>query len=315
MASKTGQSVDLLGVASGLGGADPACAQAPVRLATGGLEARLRRSGIDARWAETLVPRRAGRGAVAQLCQRLAASVAASVRAGRLPCVIGGDHSCAVGTWSGAARARGPLGLVWLDAHMDAHTQATSPSGRLHGMPLATLLGQSDSALEGLQDGVLAPRHVCLVGVRSFEASEAALLDRLGVRVYRIEDVQRRGLARVLEDAVAIANDGTAGYGISIDLDVLDPRQAPAVATPAPFGLPAQELIGALGVIGRDPRRIVFELAEYCPRLDHDGATERLLGRLLVAALGGRAEPARSAPGSAGASEDAQILPQPLEAD
>ncbi len=317
MAVNAGRCVDLLGVASGLGGADPACAQAPARLAAGGLEARLLAGGIEARWAETLVPRRDGRGvrrAVAQLCARLAARVAESIRAGRLPCVIGGDHSCAVGTWSGAARAHGPLGLVWLDAHMDAHTDGTSPSGRLHGMPLAALLGQCDGALDGLQDGALAPRHVCLVGVRSFEAPEAALLERLGVRVYGIEDVQRRGLERVLEDARAIANDGTSGYGVSIDLDVLDPHEAVAVATPAPFGLRGDELARALGAVGRDARLVAFELAEYCPRLDRDGATERLIGKLLVAALGGRAHEAQPASASAGARQDAEILPEPLEA-
>jgi arginase len=291
-----GRKVDLIGVASGLGGADASCAQAPARLAAGGLEARLQRAGVAALWTDTLAPNRGGggaRGAVARLCAQLAARVAQSVRAGRLPCVIGGDHSCAVGTWSGVARAlerRGALGLVWFDAHMDSHTPGTSPSGRLHGMPLAALLGQCDQALAGLVDGVLSPRHVCLVGVRSYEAAEAELLDRLGVRVYGIEEVVRRGLARVLDDALAIANDGTAAYGVSVDLDALDPREATAVATPASLGLQADETVAALARIGTEERLAAFELAEYCPRLDRDGRTERLIGRLLVAALGGTAE-------------------------
>jgi arginase len=237
-------------------------------------------------------------GAIARLNAELAARVAESMRAGRLPCVIGGDHSCAVGTWSGAATAlepRGTLGLVWIDAHMDSHTPGTSPSGRAHGMPLAALLGQGDHALAGLTDGMLLPRHVAMVGVRSYEAAEAELIERLGVSVFGIEEVMRRGLARVMEDALAIATEGTAGYGVTLDLDALDPREAPAVATPASFGIRGDELVRELRRIGRDSRLAAFELAEYCPRLDRDGASERLIGRLLGAVLGG-------------AGEDSQVL-------
>jgi arginase family enzyme len=110
------------------------------------------------------------------------------------------------------------------------------------------------------------------------------------VRVFGIEEVMRRGLERVLDDALAIANDGTAAYGVSVDLDALDPREANAVATPASLGLEADETVAALAHIGADARLAAFELAEYCPRLDRDGRTERLVGRLLVAALGGAAQ-------------------------
>ena len=291
--------VDLIGVASGLGGADASCAQAPARLTAGGLEEQLRSAGIDASWTATLAPKRQGdgiQGVVARLSAELAVLVAQSVRGGRLPCVIGGDHSCAVGTWSGAAMGLdGPLGLVWIDAHMDSHTRGTSPSGRPHGMPLAALLGQRDDALAGLADGMLLPRHVCLVGVRSYEAAEAELLERLGVRVFGIEEVARRGLARVMDDATEIANEGTGGYGVTLDLDALDPREMPAVATPAAFGIRGDELVQEFERIGRDPRLVAFELAEYCPRLDRDGRSERLIGRLLCAAL-------------CGAREDSQVI-------
>jgi arginase len=299
------RSVDLIGVASGLGGADAACAQAPARLAASGLVEQLRHAGIESSWAVMLEPRRQRdglQGAIARLNADLAARVAESMRAGRLPCVIGGDHSCAVGTWSGAALAlkpRGALGLVWIDAHMDSHTPGTSPSGRPHGMPLAALLGQGDHPLAGFSDGMLLPRHVCLVGVRSYEAAEAELLERLGVSVFGIEEVMRRGLARVMDDALAIATEGTAGYGVTLDLDALDPREAPAVATPASFGIRGDELVRELQRIGRDFRLVAFELAEYCPRLDRDGASERLIGRLLGAALGG-------------AGEDSQVLADAL---
>ena len=291
--------IDLIGVASGIGGADPACAQAPARLAASGLESQLRRSGIEAAWTATVAPRRGrggAQGAVARLCRELAASVAQSLRGGRFPCVIGGDHSCAVGTWSGVVAAiapRGPLGLIWIDAHMDSHTPGTSPSGRPHGMPLAALLGQGDELLAGLADGMLQPQSVCVVGVRSHEAAEAELLGRLGVRVFGIEETVRRGLAPVMDEAIAIATRATAGYGVTLDLDALDPRELPAVATPASFGLRAEELVRQLERLAADRRLIAFELTEYCPRLDHDGRSERLIRRLLVAALGGPAEDAQ----------------------
>jgi len=294
--------VDLIGVASGLGGADADCAQAPERIAAAGLEFQLRAAGVDASWIATLAPKRQGdgiRGVVARLSAELAALVAASVRAGSLPCVIGGDHSCAVGTWSGVAtafRRRGPLGLVWIDAHMDSHTPGTSPSGRPHGMPLAALLGQGDDGFAGLGEGTLKPRHVCLVGVRSYEPEEAALLERLGVRVFGIEEIARRGLARVMDDALEIVNEGTAGYGITLDVDALDPLEAPAVATPAAAGLRGDDLVEIFERIGGDPWLAAFELVEYCPRLDSDGRSERLICRLLCAALGGT-------------REDSQVLP------
>ena len=291
--SVTNRKVDLIGVASGLGGADRACAQAPARLATAGLAEQLQGAGIDASWLVTLAPTRGlggVPGAIARLGGELAAYAAQSVRGGRLPCVIGGDHSCAVGTWSGvgmALKRRGPLGLVWIDAHLDSHTPGTSPSGRAHGMPLAALLGQCDAALAGWEDGMLLPRHVSVVGARSHEAAEAELLARVGVRVYGIEEVLQRGLADVMEDAVRIATAETAGYGVTLDLDALDPREMPAVATPASFGIGGEELVREFARIGRDPRLVGFEIAEYCPRLDRDGRSEQLILRLLRAALGG----------------------------
>src|SRR6185295_7083019 len=149
---------------------------------------------------------------------------------------------------------------------------------------------QCDDALAGLADGMLLPRHICLIGVRSYEAAEAELLERLGVRVFGMEEVVRRGLARVMDDATAIANEGTTGYGVTLDLDALDPREMPAVATPAAFGIRGDELVREFERVGRDPRLVAFELAEYCPRLDRDGRGERLIGRLLCAALSGARE-------------------------
>src|SRR5213083_142434 len=174
--------VELIGSACGLGGPEPGCAEAPAVL-TPLVIGELQRCGVPLRAGPILSPSRAERRrqlAVSKLCGLLASAVADSLQRGRLPCVLGGDHSCAGGTWTGVARSiKGDLGLVWIDAHMDAHTPRTSHTGRLHGMPLAWLLGQDDDPLYGLASGVLDPRHVCLVGVRSYEPEESERLARL----------------------------------------------------------------------------------------------------------------------------------------
>jgi arginase len=164
--------IELIGAAWGLGGADPGCAQAPEALIPL-LAEPLARCGASVVLGPTLHPpsnERRKEAAVSKLCGALAAAVAEAIRQARLPCVIGGDHSCAGGTWTGVARMlQGELGLIWIDAHMDSHTPATSHSGRLHGMPLAWLLGQADDALYGLSAGVVDPEHVALIGVRRYE--------------------------------------------------------------------------------------------------------------------------------------------------
>jgi arginase len=219
--------------------------------------------------------------------------VADSMQRGNLPCVLGGDHSCAGGTWTGVARSiKGELGLEWIDAHMDAHTPGTSHTGRLHGMPLAWLLGEDDDPLYGLTTGVIEPRHVALIGVRSFEPEERARLEHLGVRVIYMDEVRSRGIGPVLDEALAIATRGTSAFGISIDLDVVTPDEAPGVGTPVPDGVSGAQLARALERIGGRPDLAAVELVEYSPRLDPTGRTARVAVEILTAALcGARQQP------------------------
>ena len=288
--------VELIGAAWGLGGAHPGCADAPEALAPLLVE-QLQRRGVGLRAGPMLHPSAAERrkqAAVSKLCGALATAVADAARRGALPCVLGGDHSCAGGTWTGVARAlHGNLGLVWIDAHMDAHTPGTSHTGRLHGMPLAWLLGQDDDPLYGLAAGVLEPQHVALVGVRSFEPEERERLDRLGVRVVFMDEIAARGLPSVLDEALGIATNGTAGFGISVDLDVVTPDEAPGVGTPVPGGLPGTELARALERIGGHPDLAAVELVEYCPRLDPTGSTARIAVDIAASALCGAREHAQ----------------------
>lgn len=264
-----GRSVELIGAAAGLGAPDARVALGPAFLQAAGLGERL-----GARWTPLLAPRFAAprAAAVADFNRRLARRTAASVAKGAFPLVLGGDHSVAAGTWRGVAGALdGSLGLLWIDAHMDAHTVSSSPSGNWHGMPLASLLGADGSP------GALRPEHVALVGVRSYEPEEAALLARLGVRVFFIDEVQRRGPAAVFEEALGIVARGTARFGVTVDLDALDPADAPGTGLPVADGLRSGDLVPALAAIGTDRRLVAAEIVEYNPFRDEAGVTARLV--------------------------------------
>src|SRR3954462_15911518 len=291
--------VELIGAAWGLGGPEPGCAEAPAVLAPLLVE-RLQRCSTPLEAGPMLSPVRTERRkqfAVSRLCAMLASAVAVSVTRGRLPCVLGGDHSCAGGTWTGVARGvKGPLGLVWIDAHMDAHTPRTSHTGRLHGMPLAWLLGQDDDPLYGLATGVVEPQHVALVGVRSFEPEERERLEGLGVRIFYMDEVTKRGIDAVLEEALAVATRGTVAFGVSVDLVVVTPDEAPGVGTPVPGGVSSADLTRALERIGPRPDLAALELVEYSPRLDPSGRSGRVAVKIVRALLAGAREQAQTAP-------------------
>jgi arginase len=309
--------VEVIGAAWGLGGADPGCAEAPAALAPL-VQARFEACGYPVVAGPMIASQSSERRkqvVVGKLCGQLGSAVANSIRGGNLPCVLGGDHSCAGGTWTGVSRALrekaagkggGALGLVWIDAHMDSHTPRTSHTGRLHGMPLAWLLGQDDDPLYGLATGVLDPRHVALVGVRSYEPEEDARLERLGVRVFMVHEVLKRGLDVVFDEALAIATAGTAGFGVSIDLDVVTPEEAPGVGTPVAGGLAGNELARALTRLHGNPGLAAIELVEYCPRLDPDRSTAQVAVDLLAAALCGS---------GGGTGKDPEVLAEALHRD
>lgn len=289
------KTLQVVGVACGLGASDRSCEAGPDALRAANLLGRIQSRGIKAAWADTLRPDATEKDAlraVAGTCRRLAHCVENIVEHGDLPVVLGGDHSCAIGTWKGVARAlapRGPIGLIWIDAHMDAHTPQTTPSGALHGMPVACLLGHGDPGLTAFYENTaLAPEHICLVGVRSFEAGEAALLKRLGVRVYFMHEVASRGLDAVMREALDLVQRGTAGFGITIDLDVLDPKEAPGVGMPVPGGMRVSDLTSSLLQLANHPALVGVEIVEYNPQRDRQAATASLIADLLDALLAGQ---------------------------
>ncbi|MDP3558732.1 MAG: arginase [Legionellaceae bacterium] len=203
-------------------------------------------------------------------------------------CVIGGDHSCAMGTWEAVAqvkRSAGDIGLIWIDAHLDAHTPETTSTQNIHGMPVAHLLGQGLDGLCHLFDNkaALKPENLCLIGIRSYEKGELALLKRLGVKIYFMEEVRQRGLTHVFAEARTQVMQSTCGFGVSIDMDAIDPGDAPGVGCPESGGISGIDLIQTLTQIAEDPALIGLEFAEYNPILDENEKTAILLVALIRA--------------------------------
>ncbi len=275
------RALQVIAVPCGLGAGDARTRHGPDVLIRSGLVEVLGRRGWTVRLRRVAVG--AGRTPaknrqLATAVTKLARLTSAAVSNGSPFLVLGGDHAIAMGTWPGVARSlrpHGPLGLVWIDAHMDAHTPATTPSGNWHGMPVAHLLGLGLGALTQLAGSrpALRPEHLCIVGVRSYEPQEAALLRRCGVRVINRAEIVRIGLDAAIAIALATARRGTAGFGISLDLDVVEPTEAPGVGTPVVGGLRASELARALRGVGHLPGFAGLELVEYNPARDIGGRT------------------------------------------
>jgi arginase len=269
--------LDLIPVPSALGAPDAGTTEGPEALRQAGLPAALHHAGLVAHWQSPVRPHRlpeahdeaARWSALNALCTDLSDRVSASVRGNRMPLVIGGDHAIAAGTWRGVASAlHGSLGLLWLDAHLDAHTPEDSVSANPHGMPLALLLG--DGPLP-LAHPTLSPAHVCVVGCRSWELPERGRLLRYGVRIIDQAEIAQRGLPSVLEEALDIVSEGTAGFGLSVDLDVFDPSDAPGVNSPVSGGTSPEQWFAALQGLARHPDCRALELVECDGRRDKQG--------------------------------------------
>jgi arginase len=229
---------------------------------------------------------------IAKVCDRLYQTVRASIEEGAIPVVLGGDHSLAAGSVAASAahaRAAGkPLGLLWIDAHGDMNTPSSTPSGNVHGMPLAALLGPEPaelSSIGGFSPTVL-PQHTVLLGVRNLDDREKVLVRESGVRVFTMKDIDRLGMAAVAAEALRVAGDGTAAVHVSFDLDVCDPTIAPGVGTPVKGGLNYREAHLLMEMIAESGRLLALDLVEVNPTLDVRNTTAQLGTELALSALG-----------------------------
>ena len=231
---------------------------------------------------------------IAHTCTRLAEIVEQSADDGRVPVVLGGDHSIAIGTVSGMSRhfrkAGLKLGLIWIDAHADMNTPATSPSGNVHGMPLACCIGLGPRELTTIGGSApqVEPTSVALIGLRSVDDVERFNVRGAGVHPFTMRDIDERGLRAVIIEAIDIVTAGTAGFHLSFDMDAVDPREAPGVGTPVRGGITYREAHLAMELMGDSGRMTSLEIVEVNPVLDEANRTALLAVELATSALGKR---------------------------
>jgi len=290
--------VAIIGASLDLGAGRRGVDMGPSAIRYAGLEERLRQLGyrcVDHGNVETAVqeaaeeydPRARYLPEIKAACGRVAMLVAAAAEAGALPLVLGGDHSVALGTLSGLAARGRAGGVLWIDAHGDLNSPDDSPSGNVHGMPLAAALGEGGELFAGGDWGLPAvdPARVALVGVRELDDGERARIRRLGLRVFTMSDVDRLGIEQVVRRAL----DHVAGPGfvhVSLDLDALDPEVAPGVGTPVRGGLSYREAHLALELVAESRLLSSLEVVEVNPILDRENATALLAVELVASALG-----------------------------
>jgi arginase len=231
---------------------------------------------------------------IAATCERLAAGVRNAIEKSKFPLVLGGDHSVAIGTVSGvsqALRARSEnLGLLWIDAHADMNTPESSPSGNVHGMPLACCIGRGPKELTGIfgYSPKVDGRNVAIIGLRDVDIRERPNVRDSGITTFTMRDIDEKGLLKVMREAIGVVTDGTAGFHLSFDMDFVDPMEAPGVGTPVRGGVTYREAHLAMESICDCDRMVSMELVEVNPVLDEANRTALLAVELIMSAMGKR---------------------------
>lgn len=289
--------VGLIRVPFGYGAEKAGAELGPQSILNAGLLGQLESLGI----AETLVsevacpqqphePRVKGRmryeQAVLRMSGEVSEQVAQMTAKGCLPIVLGGDHSVAIGSLRGIAESRSNPGVIWIDAHSDLNTEATSPSGNSHGMPLAIALGKTDFKLPGRSGAIIRKDKLVLIGARDLDPGEKELIRSDGIACFTMSDIDKLGMKTVMERAIAIAGDGTDGLHVSLDMDSLDPAAAPGVGTPVPGGLSYREAHLAMELLAESAKVTSLDIVEVNPTLDQGGKTARLAVELCASLLG-----------------------------
>jgi arginase len=296
-------SAHIIGVPLDLGGNRRGVDMGPSALRIAGLAERLTSLGLEVVDEGDLLtpipemksagdPRKKYIREIARVCDRLYKTSLNVLHSGGLPVVLGGDHSLGAGSVAATSdylrKDERPVGLLWVDAHGDMNTPSSSGSGNVHGMPLAALLGPEPAALSrigGFSPKVL-PEHTVLIGIRNLDEREKAAIRASGVHVFTMKDIDRHGIASIVEQAIAYASAGTAGLHVSLDVDVCDPAIAPGVGTPVKGGLDYREAHMAMEIIADANTLLALDIVEVNPVLDNQNATAVLGAELSSSALG-----------------------------
>jgi arginase len=297
---ETSRPVAVIGAALDLGAGRRGVDMGPSAIRYAGLETRVEELGreyVDLGNVQTAVPEAAPVGdermryleEILAACVRVADRVESALEAGRLPLVLGGDHSVAIGTLGGLARVNGPGGVLWIDAHGDLNRPETSPTGNVHGMPLAAALGLAGPAFEaeGLPMPAVDPSRVALVGVRSLDDGERALLKELNATVFTMSEVDRLGIEHAIRESLEHIQ-GPGFVHVSLDMDAVDPDVAPGVGTPVRGGLSYREAHLAMELVAESGLMSALEVVEVNPILDRENETAKLAVELVASALGAR---------------------------
>jgi len=301
--SITPRKIRVIGVPLDLGQSRRGVDMGPSAVRVAGLEARLEEVGHvveDGGNVPVSLPEQKQAGdpsakylkEIRSTCVKEAELVVKTLEAGMVPLVLGGDHSVAVGTVSGVAefyrRDNKKIGLLWIDAHSDVNTPESSPSGNVHGMPLAALMGLGPEELGNIFDfsPKVAPENCVLVGVRDIDGTERENIRRAGIEVFTMRDIDERGMRTVMEEALRMAGRGTTGYHVSLDMDWIDPEDAPGVGTPVRGGATYREAHLAMEIIADHGRMLSFEIVEVNPVIDERNRTADLAVELALSAFG-----------------------------
>ena len=225
---------------------------------------------------------------VTRVAEDLASKVADVVGQGHFPVILGGDHSIAIGSIAGITQSFKKLGVIWFDAHADFNTEGTTPSGNIHGMPLACCLGVGNEKLVNIAGFApkILPENVVIVGARSVDREERVLLKQHGIKVFDMHEVDKLGIAKVMEEAIRIAGVGTDGIHLSLDLDSIDPDMAPGVGTPVLGGITYREGHFAMELLYQSGKVISCDVVEVNPILDEHNKTARTAVDLVCSLLG-----------------------------
>ena len=225
---------------------------------------------------------------IVRVCEELAGTVTSILQEGDFPLVLGGDHSIALGSVSGVANVHKNIGVVWIDAHADFNTDETTPSGNIHGMILASLAGLGNSSLTNV--GGWSPKvhteSIVIVGARDLDAGEKELLRTHSIHIFTMSDIDQLGISEVMRQALTIAGQNNDGIHLSLDMDGLDPREAPGVGTPVRGGLSYREAHLAMELIADSGKLLSMDVVEVNPILDRENATALLAVELVLSALG-----------------------------
>jgi arginase len=297
------QKIRIIGVPMDLGQSRRGVDMGPSALRVAGLQARLKQLGHTVEDFGNIYVKQAEEQhygdkrakylkEIAETCGGLAEITERALQEGFLPLVLGGDHSLAVGSFSGVSnffrKQSKKVGYLWLDAHGDMNTPETSPSGNVHGMPLAAILGQGAPELVELlgYKPKIEPRNVALVGLRDLDATERRLVKASGVHAFTMRDIDERGLREVMSEALRAVTDDTAGMAVSLDLDFVDPTDAPGVGTPVRGGVTYRESHLAMEMIADSKAMVSMEVVEINPVIDLHNQTALLGVEMMLSALG-----------------------------